>query len=92
MNGPGPKFWVYLKRTMLILAALSLAAAVVIYLTFTGLKQTFFALCFLLIAANFLLIYLFARHNDSKRPGSRDFGRNLHAREEKESFTEHSSN
>lgn len=78
MNGPSPKFWVILKRTMLLLAALSLVAGVVLYLTLTGLQKTFFSLCALIIGANFLFIYSFVRLNDSKRPGSEAFGSHLH--------------
>ena len=81
MNGPSPKFWLILKRSMLILAALSIVAAVVLYLTLEGLKQTFFALCAVIIAINFLFIYSFVRLNDAKRPGARDFGTRLKEKE-----------
>ena len=77
MNGPSPKFWVILKRTTLVLATLSLVAAVVLYLTLTGLQKTFFSLCALVIGANFLFIYAFVRLNDKKRPGSEAFGSRL---------------
>ena len=82
MNGPSPKFWLYLKRTMLLLAALSIIAAVIFYLTLTGLQKTFFALCALIIAANFLFVYTFVRINDARRPDSTSFERRLS--EEKE--------
>lgn len=78
MNGPSPKFWVILKRTVFLLATLSLVVAVVLYLTLTGLQRTFFSLCALIIGANFLFIYSFVRLNDSKRPGSEAFGSRLH--------------
>lgn len=80
MNGPSPKFWVILKRTMLILATLSLVAAVVLYLTLSGLQKTFFSLCALIIGANFLFIYSFVRLNDAKRPGAEEFEKRIRSR------------
>ena len=90
MNGPSPRFWVLLKRAMLILAALSLVAAVVLYFTLDGLSKTFFALCAVIIAVNFLFIYSFVRINDKKRPGPRDFEVRIHEKERyRTSDTEH---
>lgn len=83
-NGPGPKFWTILKRTMLVLAALSVVAAIVLYFTLTGLRKTFFPICSLIIGANFLFVYFFVRLNDGRRPGSsRDFEARLREKERK---------
>ncbi len=72
MVAPTPKFWATLKKVLLILATLSIVASIVCYITLEGLRQTFFSLCCLVIAANLILMYGFVRINDKRRPGSRN--------------------
>ncbi len=72
MASPSPKFWATLKKVLLILAAAAIVAAVVCYVTLDGLRQTFFSLCCLIIAANLLLMYGFVRVNDKRRPKPRN--------------------
>lgn len=72
MASPSPKFWIILKKTLLILAALAIVAAIVCYLVLDGLRQTFFSLCCLIIAANLILMYSFVRINDKRRPTPRN--------------------
>lgn len=67
-----PKFWRGFRTALLVLVGSNLVAAVVCFLTLEGLKQTFFSLCCILIAANFAFMYGFVRLNDKKRPKYRE--------------------
>lgn len=66
-----PNFWRAFRIALLVLIGLSLVAAIVCFLTLEGLKQTFFSLCCILLAANFGFMYGFVRLNDKKRPKPR---------------------
>lgn len=67
-----PNFWKGLRTTLLVLIAVCIVAAVVCFFTLEGLKQTFFSLCCIILAANFAFMYGFVRLNDQKRPMRRE--------------------
>lgn len=61
-----PLFFKRFMRVMLVLIALFLLAALVCFLILKGWQQLFFSVCFIILALNAGLAYLFARVNTKK--------------------------
>lgn len=64
-----PGFWKGFKRTLLVLIAMGVVAAVLLFVLLPGNQGLFFGGATLILVLNLLMMLLFVRANDNKRPG-----------------------
>lgn len=71
---PTAEFWKNMKKVLRLLIIIGVVAAVLIFAFMPGNKGIFFGAATLILVLNLVLMLIFTRANDNRRPGTRDKG------------------